>query len=248
MKIMVLTPGRGMISVYQRDMLMRLAMRLKARGDSIATADEVTPGFLHHSRSVLLGTLAMRYDVSWGLWLDTDCSFDPDAVLEMSLRHDAMMIAWNYPVRVPYDMQFPPEHLLAQVEAVRKSERRWVGTALMSQSAGETWTKDGRLIELDQCAFGAVLMRREVAMGMTQVTPATYDWNGHVTVPSFDLIASRVGEDYSFCRRFRAASGRIWCDPRPYVTNGQSGGRFADEIARCRAFARETPIQFSVAA
>lgn len=240
MKILVLTPGRGSVCIEQRDMLMRLALRLHKRGDAIEMADETTPGFLHHSRNVLLGTLAARTQIDWGLWLDTDVSFDPDAVLAMSLRPESL-ISWNYPVRIAIDVDYPPERLISMAKR-EKTRRRWVGVAKMSNWAGRTWSADGKLLELDHNAFGAVLMRREVATEMRRVLGhSSPDWNSRAIVPGFDLIQNRVGEDYSFCRRYRQVGGRIWCDPSVYVTNGQTGGRFADHIARCDAYVRELP-------
>lgn len=225
MKLVVLTPGRGSVSKEHRDMLLLLSKRLTAHGHTMAVCDETTSGMLAHSRSVLLGTLSQQR-CDWGLWADTDCSWDPDAVLEMMKRPEDMIV-WNYPIRVPYDLQYPPERLQRLAAIVRSQHRRWTGTAKMSPGAGRSWSPDGRLIELSQCAFGSVLMRQNIAAFMANRLPPTLpDWDGRMIIPAFEVMQNRVGEDYSFCRRYVRAGGRIWCDPRPYVTNGGTGGCF----------------------
>jgi hypothetical protein len=95
----------------------------------------------------------------------------------------------------------------------------------------------GKLIQLRRAAFGAVLMRPSVAAAVQETVARTKaDWAGHATIPAFDLIESRVGEDYSFCDRYLKVGGQIWCDPSAYITNGTSGGRFADEITKVEAY------------
>jgi hypothetical protein len=229
-------------------MLMRLSVRLAARGDSISTADETTSGMLEHSRNVLLGTLAKYDKAEWGLWLDSDCYLDPDAVLEASLRKENFIV-WNYPVRIPYDAEYPPEHLIDLARVVRSRQRRWTGSVMLNpKTGGRTWSSDRKLLEMYRTAFGSVLMRREVALQMWWALPRSKpDWSGRTLIKAFDNIDDRVSEDYSFCDRYREAGGRIWCDPRPYVTNGGTGGCFADDIARCDAQMRMLPMYHAVA-
>lgn len=246
--LLVLTPGRGSICKEQRDMLLRLSRRFDRLGWGLATCDETTSGMLAHSRNVLLAALAGRTQATHGLWIDTDCYWDESVILEMMERPEEMIV-WNYPIRIPYDLDFPPERLRKLAEIGKKLVRRWTGTAKITQTTYRSYSPDGKLIELSQCAFGSVLMRREVALFMAERTPGcTLDWDARPVIPAFEVMSSRVGEDYSFCRRYVKAGGRIWCDPRPYVTNGTVGGCFAEEIARCDRYLAKLPYLCSVAA
>lgn len=240
MKVLLLTPSKGSVCLEQRDMLMRLVLLLKERGHRFATGDDTTSGLLHHSRNVLLGTLALRPDVDVGLWLDADVYFRPEILLPMIEREEEV-IAWNYPMSARVDPFHPPEKYVAWAEKLRaRGGSPWTGHPMRAPAGGLVWSEDGALCEMLQVAFGCLLMKRSCAEVMRRAMPLEgLDWGGRALVPAFNMIGSRVGEDYSFCKRWRGIGGRIWCEPTTYVNNGNSGGRYSDEIAATEKKTRE---------
>jgi hypothetical protein len=236
-RVMILTPSRGTISLAQRDMLLRLAVRLKDSGHHMSFADDTTSGLLSHSRNLLLGTSVLRsHQLDWLLWLDADISFGHESILEMMWRPEEI-IAWTYPMRIPFDVLNPPEPERGHAELLLAGGSRWTAWPRYLSDGSMVWSPDQRLVELEQCGFGAVLMRPQVARRMYHLAPRKgVDWTRRFYIPGFDLSWDSFGnlssEDISFCRKIRAEGHRIWCDPRPYVTNGQTGGRFDDELSR----------------
>lgn len=232
MKVLVLTPSKGSISLEHRDMLLHLGALLKDAGHKLSMGDDTTNGMLAHSRNVLI-TMLDAHKPDWGLWIDSDTSLRATAVMDMLGRSEELIV-WNYPVRWPWDIQYPPER-------VRRAKvvRRWVGSAKLSGGLPST-SSDGRLVELTQCGFGALLMRPSVAAALAPDNIAPLDWVGRRTIKAFDNLDEqyRFGEDYSFCKRWTRKGGRIWCDPTPYVTNGQTGGCFSDELKRTAKLAQ----------
>lgn len=245
MKLLVLQPSRSSVSVDQRTMMLHLASELRRVGGHLAFVDETTPGLLGHSRALLLSRLA-RYKCHRGLWLDADTTLDPARIVAMAQR-DEEVIAWNYPVRLSFDIDHPPEKMRATAEAVRNMPMRpWTGTPRLGPTGGVVRSEDGVLIELLQCGFGAALMAPAAAQRMLDKYGTTTDWDHHSISLAFDPWPQphpRSSEDISFWRRFVKAGGRLWCDPEPYVTNGQSGGRFADEIARAEEIGSALTMQ-----
>ena len=235
MRLVVLVPSRGSVSVENRSMVLRLASRLARAGHSLAVSDDGTPGLLHHSRTLLLETLS-REDpkTTRGLWLDADTWLDEKRVLWAMSRPEET-IAWGYPVRVPFDTLYPPQTHRKYAADIRiQPFRAWT---VMPKLAGCRIARsvDGQLVELFQSGFGAVLMNPRVARDMHDAFgPHQYGHERRPMSGAFDHLphpAPRCSEDVSFWRRALALGHQLWCDPLPYVTNGQCGGSFAEEIA-----------------
>lgn len=235
MRLVLLTPSRGDISTSQRTMLLRLSALLMKEGHHLQLPeDNFAQGMIAHSRAVLLAKLATHEPNTLGLWLDADTHLeDPRRVL-WAMRRPEDVIAWNYPVRIPWDVGYPPEVRVEDSEVVvRQPFRLWTGSPRMADCQVARST-DGKLVELEQCGFGAVLMTARVARDMHQSCgPHQFDGSSSTIVSSaFESLSGefKCSEDVSFWRRLTRRGHRIWCDPVPYVTNGQSGGRFAEEI------------------
>jgi hypothetical protein len=234
MRLLILVPSRGSISLHQRDMLHRLHTLLKDAGHHLAFKDNTIPGILSQSRETLLACAAGQPEGTCNLWLDADVSFDPNRII-WAMGRPEDVIVWNYPVRISWDWQYPPEQ--RKTEAMlytRQPFRLWTGPAGMRTGAQITRSRDGRLVELAQCGLGAALMSTRVAREMHETFgPHQSDGYGMLS-RAFQPIegATRCSEDVSFWRRYTSLGHRIWCDPVPYVTNGESGGCFADEIRR----------------
>jgi len=231
-RLVVLTPSRGSISVEQRKMLVKLAILLKDRGHHLGWHDDTIPGLLHQSRASLLYLLSQESDDTRGLWLDADVYFDWRRVL-WAMDRSEDMIVWTYPVRIAFDVQYPPEVHYGRAALIRAEPvRTW--TATPKVGAYVSRSDDGKLVELKQCGLGAALMTSSLARAMQSAYgPAQSDRAGKMISGAFESMPypdDRTSEDIGFCRRLQAQGHRIWCDPVPYVTNGQCGGRFSDEI------------------
>lgn len=238
MKLIVLTPSRGSVSLGHRKMLAALAAALRQRGDHLAFADDTTSGLLHHSRNVLAPAI-LGSKADFGLWLDSDVHFSTEAVFSMMQRPEEFIV-WNYPVRLSVDLYQPAEGHESMAIHLRNRPRRWASQPDVDSMSRLIWSQDKALCQINRAAFGAVLMRPAVVQSMIERMGLRRDWNGRQILSAFDLIENRIGEDYSFCLRYTAMTGRkIWCDPSVYVTNGSAGGRFADEIARVDALKNE---------
>lgn len=235
MRLLLLRPGRGSVSIAHEAMTSALAQGLRDRGHVLERVNDTTPGLLHHSRAVLLSKLAGRDDRDTrGLWLDTDIWMRL-APIYRAMRRREQVIVWNYPVRIAWDPNYPPENKLAISARLRAQPFRvWTGFPKTGPDGFIQRSGDGALVELAQCGFGAVLMKPSCARAMHEAYgPAQRDPDGHLISGAFDHEphpSPRNSEDISFWRRWTRGGGRIWCDPAPYVTNGESGGRFADEI------------------
>lgn len=238
MKLIVLTPSRGSVSLGHRKMLAALAAALRQRGDHLAFADDTTSGLLHHSRNVLAPALLGK-GIDAGLWLDSDVHMPIDPIFEMVSRPEEFIV-WNYPVRLDVDLTHPAAGQEATARHLRGRPRRWASQCEADLQARLIWSEDKKLVQINRSAFGAVLMKPSAIQEMAKHVRATRDWSGRFILPAFDLLENRIGEDYSFCLRYTAMTGRkIWCDPSVYVTNGSAGGRFADEIARVESLKKE---------
>ena len=232
MKLIVLTPSKGSVCIEQRDMLLRLGARLQKAGHNLAFGDDTTNGFLDHARNVLL-TMLLYQKPTWGLWLDSDTYLDPDRVISMMDRPEEI-IAWNYPIRLPWDPLYPPENRIAVTQATAHQRRRWTG-GVKCAGLYPVRSADGILVEMRQIGFGAVLMRPSVAEALVQSCGlSSPDWQSRRVIRAFDLLDAqyRFGEDYAFCKRWTKQGAGFWCDPAPYVTNGATGGCFQKEIDR----------------
>jgi hypothetical protein len=243
-KLLLLRPSRGSADNLHNDFVLKLALRLKSEGHSFAKEDESqSPGMLAHSRELLLSTLA-DYACDWGLWLDTDVYFSVDRVLAM-MRRPEDVIVWAYPTRLSFDPDYPPEHRIGLAARYRAmSTRMWtVGPVMRDGRIARS--EDGQLVELAQAGFGAVLMRPRVARMMCDVfgppqVHSDYLPGGGVAVRKVHRAFDRhhyphppISEDVGFWRRYRKLGGRVWCDPTAYVSNGSTGGCYADEIDKC---------------
>lgn len=249
MNLLVLQPGRGTISIGQRTMLQKLGALLLKAGGHLSFSDDTTSGMLGHSRGILLHRLA-RSGCHRGLWLDTDTTLDPARVLEMAARSEDV-IMWNYPIRVAFDIQYPPEHAKATADLLKmQAMRLWTGQPKMADGA-PVYSDDGNLVEMTQAGFGACLMSPAAARLAVERYGTTRDWNGSPLALAFDPPPQPYGrssEDIAFWRRYTQAGGRFWCDPRPYVTNGQTGGCYADEIRKAERLGQAIAMALAGAA
>jgi len=153
-------------------------------------------------------------DATHLLFLDYDMEWDADGI-ERLLTAKVPVIGGSY--------------------RVKNAWMRW--TAQTREEDGEPIgvpRKDGRgfLIECDCLAMGFTLIRREVFERMRDAAPDAWYEQGAERVKCWDWFTriregrEHYGEDYSFCRRWRALGGQLWIDPNiTLVHHGLHGWR-----------------------
>jgi len=175
-----------MDTVHTLFMVSLLSMR-KAEGTEVSVS---SCSLVYDARHVLAHK-AIREGYDRILWLDSDMRFDPDLMEKLSEDMDT-------------GLEF--------VSAVYFTRKKPVKPCIYD-SLCEAVTKDGKtipyashvkeipdgLFEIEGCGFGAVMMTTELIRKVGDLP--FYPMDGY-------------GEDFSFCRRARAAGAKLYCDGR----------------------------------
>ncbi len=187
---------RGQISAVTFEATHRLMSGLMAKGipASIATYSYFDIAELRNM------VLSVWYDTMPGsshiLFVDDDMGFAPELVMDM-LAFDEPVVGAVYPKRgIP---------------------RQWSGSGIDAAEYREGF------IEVEGIGGGCLLIRRDAVDKMVADFPGmvrpymTLDdmknAGGARTLSFFDQIVTddgKVGEDFSFCRRWRLAGGVVW--------------------------------------
>lgn len=136
-----------------------------------------------YTARINLAQAALDANADYVLWIDSDMVF-PANSLERLLAHDEDMVTGLYFMR-------RGNHAPVIYSEVTE-DGRVVNYSKYPQNA---------LIEVAGCGFGMVLMKTDVIRRVVQES------SGYTFQP-----IPKLGEDLSFCLRFRNAGGRIWCD------------------------------------
>jgi hypothetical protein len=202
---------------------MKIAICIPCHGDTKAEFTGSLARMIAHSlrqdRELEIETLVARSSIlvqsrtrlfdwsrEWGadriLWLDSDHTFPPEALLQL-LKHDVPVVGANYRRRDP--RVFPT--------AVKKdADGRWQILATTREKAAL-----GRLEEADRIGFGMLLMDpRTVAAAFGEPLYPLFETT---SLPNGEF----VGEDSLFCDRLIASGLKIWIDHRVSHTIGHIG-------------------------
>lgn len=142
----------------------------------------VTKDSMTYTARIQLAETALQSGADYVLWIDSDMTFPADA-LERLLEHDKDMVTGLY-------FQRRGKH-----DPVIYSDLNGD-----SRSAYSDYPQDS-LFKVAACGFGLVLMKSEVIAKVAQ-------GNDGMTFQPFPGI----GEDLSFCYRWNAVGGEIFCD------------------------------------
>jgi len=255
--IVILTPSTGSVSLGYRDTFAAIACecyRRQREGEAIAVSviDDVNAGFLPHARNVLFAA-AVDGPATHAFWWDSDVAFAPRLLFDL-LERPEPMICRPYPMRATSwdgvhdaaidSLASSGGAIVASADDLRKAGQRWT-TAVHFEDGKPVWNEDKRLVRVDHCGFGWVLMKVAAMRAFDEwlEQPTERDWRDRRVVHAFDLRTAdgasiTMAEDISFCARWVywrelrnvTPPGAIWAAVDGAVTNGDRAGRFADHL------------------
>lgn len=147
--------------------------------------------YVHTARQEMMMQLVAA-GVTHILWIDTDMSFPPDALVRL-LHHQKYVVGINYAKRT-----LDPPSFVALKEVGGDEE---YGRFL------RTFEEDTGLEEVEGLGFGMTLMRTVIAGALPH--PSEGPWFGHEWLPK---RRNWVGEDIYFCNLLRAAGVPMYVD------------------------------------
>lgn len=183
MKIMIAVPCMDQVPV---PFCYSLAM-LRLVGECKLT---MKSGSLIYTARNELATEAIKQDMDYVFWMDSDMVFRPDTLVRMMdtlQKNDIDILTGLYFRRVP---PYSPV-LFDQLEMDADGGCKWSEFREIPDS----------LFEVGGCGFGCVLMRTEVFLDVQSK-------HGNMFAPIMNN-----GEDLAFCWRARDCGVKIWCDP-----------------------------------
>lgn len=148
--------------------------------------------YVHSARNDLLRE-ALRQEVDFVLWLDSDMRFPPDTLLRL-LSHRVPLVGANYSTK-----DFPGRFVA--IKTVTKPGVPGKVLATLDDSEG--------IEECEAIGFGVCLL--DMASVKSWLDPEAEDFH-----PFFfewvEGMGTQYGEDVLFCNRLRDAGGRIFVD------------------------------------
>jgi len=185
---------------------LQAVMDLSSVGINCNLETYVGDSLIASTRNVLIGKFR-NTDCTDLLCLDSDIAFEPGTVQRL-MSHPVDFVAGLY--RFKNDDENYPMQCLPDPE----------GKGLWSYDPVTGEVSDEGLIEVAGVPFGFVRMRRAVIERMFEAYKGREyepkDVPGLKTCCLFDIPfenGQMVGEDYSFCHKWRAIGGKIWIDP-----------------------------------
>lgn len=191
-------------------------LALANAGIHVTLVDESGNSMIAHGRDVLCAKFLGDETATDLLFIDNDVTWEPGGLVTL-MNHPVELVAGLYPRRA--------DPLAFHV--------RWI------EGQKELWADPTTgLLEVEGVPAGFLRISRACLERMVTAFPEKAFADQHAPAGTawalFDNIhegKAYFGEDYSFCRRFRQAGGRVWVDPE--MTLGHIGlktfrGSFGD--------------------
>ena len=244
LNIFIATPNQGwLVSHYVRSLIqlntvlakLKISSRLHLMQSSIVT----------HGRNLCVAEF-LKSPCSHMLFIDSDVEFDHSSFVPM-LKANKDIVLTPYPMKV---IDFDKARRNSKISG-RPIEECGYYYAMAFIDRNNIEIKEG-LCEIDRGPAGFMLMKRGVFDKMIEAYPDmrikqsqmingqmqknTYLWNFFDT--EFNKESGTfLGEDFAFCKRWRAIGGKIYATADPYITHHGSyayHGRFIDEGAKVK--------------
>lgn len=202
----------GVLTVPYFNAALKTVQELRAADVPHVWLTASNDSLVSRARNTCVAWALARPETSHLLFIDADIDWPEGAIVRL-LERDRDIVAATYPMKVePSQWTFAP--LLPSIEELEVDE------------AG--------LVEIAACGAGFLLIKRSVFERMMAAHPELrYEGSGSSTPGAepylHDFFSVRIvdgtllGEDFSFCRRWRDLGGQIWLDPT--IILGHHGGR-----------------------
>jgi len=184
MRTMIAVPCMDMVHTYFFASMLSLR---KPEGTEVAVA---SCSLVYDARH-LLAMKALNEGFDRVLWLDSDMNFQPDLMERLSADLEAGM---DFVTALYFTRKNPVKPCIYELCRPIPAGK---GTTIPKAEAFREIPKEP--FEIEGCGFGAVMMTTDVIRSAGPL-------------PFFPTEG--FGEDLTFCRKVRAAGGKIWCDPR----------------------------------
>ena len=201
MKTLIAVPSHDYVHAEFTKSLMNLEMP----ADTGFTM--ITNTLIYTARTLIMDN-AVEMDFDNVLWIDSDMTFKPDALMKLAgdMEQGLDMVCGIY-----FTRKFPMFPGIQSELHWRIKEDGWVDTGAKCYM---DYPKDS-LFEVQGCGFGFVMTSVDLLKRMKEKYGS----------PFYPLMG--MGEDTAFCWRVREAGGKIWCDSR--VKCGHIGQMEFDE-------------------
>ena len=211
MKTLIAVPSHD----YNHADFTRCLMNLEMPEETSFTL--ITNTLIYNART-LIANNAVELGFDRVLWIDSDMTFSPDALIRLSENMDQGldMVCGLY-----FTRKFPIFPGIQSELHWRIKEDGWVDTGAKCYME---YPKDS-LFEVEGCGFGFVMTSVDLLKRMKEKYGS----------PFYPLMG--MGEDTSFCWRVREAGVKIWCDSR--VKCGHIGQMEFDEDLYLKARAQK---------
>lgn len=167
----------------------------------------ITNTLIYTARTLIMDN-AVEMDFDNVLWIDSDMTFKPDALMKLAgdMEQGLDMVCGIY-----FTRKLPMFPGIQSELHWRIKDDGWVDTGAKCYM---DYPKDS-LFEIQGCGFGFVMTSVDLLKRMKEKYGS----------PFYPLMG--MGEDTAFCWRVREAGGKIWCDSR--VKCGHIGQMEFDE-------------------
>lgn len=192
-KVAILIPSDGEIKAWTAMSLASLCAFSALRGVSLALIEEQA-SMVTRARNHLAWN-AVRQGADWLLFIDSDMTFPPDAMLRL-VNHDKDIVGATYCKRVP------PYEMLGRFKEDAKPT--------------------DALVEADALPAGFLLIRANAISGLPM--PWFFESNDESAVRE-ENPAGLISEDINFCVKAKAHGLSIFCDLSLSYEVGHIGSR-----------------------
>ena len=224
-KIAILTPTRdGQVDCNYTATLTGIINLL---GDEYEIKPSIIQGVSDIARGrSRLWNMWYQTDVDYCLWIDSDIAFRPQELKRM-LHSNLAFVALNYAKKQNFDEAFlRSAHLLQQsngdIDPVKARQASYTYVSTGEHKLFSEGEFEG-IVTCDGVGFGAVLIHRDGAdlimnwakNNLPEVVFDPINEGGkdivgyHVFETEYGEDGSTLGEDFSFCKRYKKAGGQI---------------------------------------
>ena len=197
--VMIAVPSyTGQVHIATMRSIISDVARLMSRGDYVTIVDDIGAADIYDIRARLVARF-LSTEATHLMMVDNDVAWAPGGICRL-VDHDLDCVAAIYPKRT-----LPPQYCMRFVD----------------DKEGLVQDPNTGLIEVAGISAGFLCMGRSMLKRMVEhyrndPVAGVYIRDDQEIVGIWDIYRTgtqKLGEDYSFCQRWRDIGGRIWIDP-----------------------------------